>query len=579
MSISTISSLISASLNRPQTRMNIEASDPDGTIEASVRPAVLSLFAAMLIPLFFTGCKERLTPVEIGNQEQILLIGNGTDPEDLDPQVTTGLPEHHIHMALFEGLVNTDPIDLSPSPGVAERWEVSDDGRRYTFFLREDAKWSNGDPVTSEDFIFSYRRMLAPGFGAEYAYMLYVVENAEEYHLGRLEDFALVGFRAADPYTLVVQLATPTPYFLSLINHNSWYPVHGATILKYGKMDQRGSRWTRPGNHVGNGPFTLKDWNVTDVVVVEKNPIYWDADRVVLNEIRFYAIENAITEERNFQAGQLHLTGSVNLNSIDRLRREESEYLQLHGWLGTYYYLLNTKAPPLNDVRVRRALNMVIDRSAIVESITRGGQIPAYFFTPPNTAGYTARARLKEDVDAARRYLAEAGYPNGDGFPSLPLLYNTSESHRPIAEAIQDMWKRYLNIRVRLENQEWKVYLQSRSNGEFAIARAGWIGDYNDPNTFLDLLTSSSGNNHTGWRNSEYDSLIAQAGRTLDPVQRYEYFQRAEAILVDELPIIPIYFYVRAFLKQPSVQNWHPNILDQHPYKFVRLLAGGGSSP
>ena len=528
------------------------------------------------MPFFLTGCQDRITPVELGNREQILLIGNGTDPEDLDPQVTTGLPEHHIHMALFEGLVNTHPKDLTPIPGVAERWEVSGDGRRYTFFLRRNAKWSNGDPVTSEDFMFSYRRMLAPEFGAEYAYMLYVVDKAEEYHRGELADFSLIGFEAPDPHRFIVRLKAPIPYFLSLINHNSWYPVHQATILRHGRMNQRGSRWTRPGNHVGNGPFILKEWNVSDVVVVEKNPLYWDSERVVLNEIRFYAIENSITEERNFQAGQLHLTGTVNLNSIERLRREGSRYLQLHGWLGTYYYLLNTERTPLNDPRVRRALNMAIDRTAIVESITRGGQIPAYFFTPPNTAGYTSRTRLAEDVDSARRFLAEAGYPDGKGFPSLPLLYNTSESHRPIAEAIQDMWKKHLNIQITLENQEWKVYLQSRSNGEFAIARAGWIGDYNDPNTFLDLLTSSSGNNHTGWSNPLYDNLIAEAGKTLDPEERYEYFQRAEAILVDELPIIPIYFYVRAFLKHPSVQNWHPNILDTHPYKFVHLLAGGG---
>ncbi len=538
---------------------------------------VLLSFPALVPLFFFTGCKDRLTPVELANREQILLIGNGTDPEDLDPQVTTGLPEHHIHMALFEGLVNTHPEDLSPIPGVAERWEVSEDGRCYTFYLKRDAKWSNGDAVTSNDFIFSYRRMLTPEFGAEYAYMFYVVDNAEKYHRGELEDFALVGFEALDPHRLVVRLKTPTPYFLSLINHNSWYPVHEKTVLKYGKMSQRGSRWTRPGNHVGNGPFSLKEWNVSDVVVVKKNPFYWDAERVALNGIRFYAIENAITEERNFQAGQLHLTGTVNLNSIERLRRERSQYLELHGWLGTYYYILNTDNPPLNDPRVRRALNMAIDRMAIVESITRGGQIPAYFFTPPNTAGYTSRIRLTEDLDLARRFLDEAGYPEGKGFPLLRLLYNTSEAHRPIAEAIQDMWKKHLNIEVTLENQEWKVYLQSRSDGEFTIARAGWIGDYNDPNTFLDLFTSSSGNNHTGWSNPLYDNLIAKAGKTLDMEERYEYFQQAEAILINELPVIPIYFYVRTFLKQPSVQNWHPNILDQHPYKFVYLIAGDGS--
>ena len=521
-----------------------------------------------------TACRKRVTPVEVGNTQQILLFGNGTDPEDLDPQVTTGLPEHHIHMALFEGLVNSDPKDLHPIPGVAERWEISDDGLRYTFYLRSDARWSNGDPVTAQDFVFSYRRMLMPSFGAEYAYMLYVVENAQLYHQGKLTDFSKVGFRALDPRTLRISLKAPTPYFLSLINHNSWYPVHPPTILKYGPMDRRGTRWTRPGNHVGNGPFILEDWIISDVVVVKKSPHYWDAERVTLKEIRFYAIENQITEERNFRSGQLHVTNTVNLNSMERLRRERPDHLQLHAWLGTYYYLLNTKVPPLDQQKVRLALNLAIDRSAIVENITQGGQLPAYHFTPPNTAGYTARARLSEDDELARKLLAEAGFPNGEGFPALPLLYNTSEAHRPIAEAIQDMWKRNLNIEMTLENQEWKVYLASRSNGDFAIARAGWIGDYNDPNTFLDLLTSTSGNNHSGWSRTDYDSLIERASRTLDRAERYELFQQAESILVDQLPIIPIYFYVRTYLKQPSVRSWHPNILDQHPYKFVYLEGG-----
>lgn len=531
----------------------------------------LRLFIPLAILILAGACRQRLTPVEIGNASQTLLIGNGTDPEDLDPQITTGLPEHHIHMALFEGLVNHDPVHLQPIPGVAEHWEISEDGLHYTFHLRTDARWSNGDLVTADDFIFSYRRILTPSFGAEYAYMLYVVKNAQLYHEGELTDFSKVGCVADDPHTLRISLEAPTPYFLSLINHNSWYPVHPPSILKYGPADRRGTRWTRPGNHVGNGPFVLLDWNVSDVVVVGKNPLYWDSNQVMLNEIRFLSIENQITEERAFMSGQLHLTDTVNRNSINRLRSERPGHLFLHPWLGTYYYILNTEVPPLDQRDVRTALSLAIDRAAIVKNITKGGQLPAYHFTPPDTAGYTSRTRLQEDLKQARQLLAQAGYPDGKGFPALPLLYNTSEFHRPIAVAIQDMWKRNLNIKVRLENQDWKVYLQSRGLGDFTITRAGWIGDYNDPNTFLDLFTRSSGNNHSGWSNPEYDSLIARAGRTLDPSERYELFQEAESILIEELPIIPIYFYVRAYLKHPAVRSWHPNILDLHPYKFVYL--------
>lgn len=522
--------------------------------------------------LLFVSCDVMsLTPVENGNKEQILHIGNGSDPSDLDPHITTGIPEYNIHTSLFEGLLSCHPETLKPMPGNAESWEISEDYLTYTFHLRKDAQWSNGDPITAKDYLFSYKRVLSPKLGAEYAYMLFLVENAKRYYEGDISDFSKVGFEAPDDYTLKIRLEAHTPYFPSMLTHNIWFPVHAPTIFKYGAMDERGLKWTRAGRHVGNGPFKLKKWNLNDVVSVVKNEHYWDAENVRLNQINFYAIEDVNVEERSFRAGQLHVTESIPSHKIEKYQSTESPYLQIHPYLGTYYYLFNVSKEPVDDIRVRRALSLAIDRDIIVKQITRGGQLPAHNFTPPNTAGYFSSIYCTENIDMAQKLLAKAGYPNGEGFPKLKLLYNTSELHQPIAETIQEMWRKNLNIEIVLENQEWKSYLETRRQGDFQIARAGWIGDYNDPTTFLDIWKSDSGNNHALWKNERYDNLLQQASITYDPYRRFGILRKAEYILMTELPIIPIYFYVSASLVQTGVRNWHPNILNHRVYKNVYL--------
>jgi len=467
-------------------------------------------FAVALCLALGSACGKRITPVEQGNRDKILLIGNGADPSDLDPQITTGLNEFNIESALFEGLVIPHPADLSPLPGVAESWEVSDDGLTYTFHLRHNARWSNGYEITAADFVFSAKRILAPALGGSYAYMLYPIRNAKAFNKGELKDFERVGVKALGSHTLEYTLNAPTPYFLTLMYHNAWFPVHHSTILKHGKFDERGTRWTRPDNFVCNGPFHLQSWKISEKVTVRKNPYYWDAANVKLNGIDFYPINNVNTEERGFRAGQLHLTGSVPPAKIQRFKDNHYPFLKNAPWLGSYYYLLNTKQPPLNDKRVRQALSLAVDRQMLVDNIRRSGELPAFHFTPPDTAGYTSRASVHENIAEARQLLAEAGFPEGKGFPQLELLYNTSEGHRKMAEAIQQMWNKNLNIQVELVNQSWKVYLDRRTNGNYAIARASWIGDYNDPNTFLDLMVSDSGNNHTGWANVRYDVFLAK---------------------------------------------------------------------
>ena len=533
---------------------------------------------AIFISLFFlnAGCSRRQTSVGLGDQEQILHIGNGAEPQGLDPQVTTGVPESHILAALFEGLVAEDPKDLHPIPGVAESWDISGDLKIYTFHLRHNAKWSNGDSVTAHDFVKSYKRMLSPNFAAMYSGMLFVVKNAEAYYNKKVSDFNEVGFKALDDFTLQITLDNPTPYFLSLLNHHSWFPVHIPTVEKYGKMDDQGNnRWTRLGNFVGNGPFILKEWKINQVIAVEKNQTYWDHDKVRLHEIHFHPIESLDTEERSFRSGQLHKTNKIPPTKISVYTKEHPEFLRIDPYLTVYFYRFNVRKPVLENKKVRQALAMAIDRKSIVENITLGGERPAYCLTPPNTAGYTCKAQVPTDFEAAKKLLAEAGYPDGKGFPSIEIVFNTVELHKTIAEAIQQMWKKHLHIDVQLVNQEWKVYQDTLKQMNYQIARSGWVGDYVDPKTFLDMFITDGGNNRTGWSKLEYDRLLTETDQTGDPQKRFELFQKAEAILLDEAPIIPIYFNTQAYLIQPSVKGWYPTILDSHPYKHVYLESTG----
>ena len=530
------------------------------------------LLAGLLISV--AGCIPRGGRVASGDRSQILYWGNGAEPQDLDPQTVTGVPESHILQALFEGLVSQDPHDLHPIPGVAESWDISPDGRTYTFHLRHDARWSNGDPVTSHDFVNSYRRFLSPGLASQYAPMFFEdvqVVNAREFFERKITDFSQVGFQAPDDYTFVVHLVSPAAYFLQMLNNYPAYPVHIPTILKFGKFDEKSTPWTRPENIVGNGPFTLKSWKTEQEVVVVKSKTYWNADIVRLNAIHYIVTEDINGEENEFRAHLLHLTYDVPQVRIDVYKKDYPQLIQITPYLGVYFYRLNVTNPVLKDKRVRRALAMAIDRDSIVKDVTRGGQLPAYAFTPPDTAGFTCDSGIPTDIPGAQKLLAEAGYPDGKGLPPVDLLINTSQNHRAVAEAIQQMWRQNLHIDARIQNQEWKVYLDSVVNLDYCTARAGWIGDYDDPFTFLGIMITGNGNNNTGFANPEYDQLIKQSSAALDQKSRFEYLQKAEAILLDEAPIMPIYYYTRVYLKQPSVKGWYANILDVHMPQFIYL--------
>ena len=506
------------------------------------------------------------------NKNKILLLTVGSEPRTLDPQAAQGVTEHHIIMAMIEGLVAPSIDDQSKVvPGMADRWEHNDDYSVWTFHIGENRKWSNGDPVTAQDFVFSYKRMLTASFGAQYSENLFILKGAEDYYRGKITDFEQVGVEALDDHTLRIELVGPTPYLLSLVQHDSWLPVNPKAILSFGKIDTRDSKWTSAANFVGNGPFKMKSWRPNDVIEVVRNPLYWDAENVKLNGINFYSIENLNTMERAFQAGQLHKTDQVPLDKVPYYRRTHPELIRIDPYEGTYFYRINVARKPLNDPKVRLALNLAVDREAIVKNILREDQKPATGYTPPGMGDYKPLNKIVYDPARARQLLAEAGYPNGKGFPKFTIHFNTLESHRAIAEAIQQMWKEELNIDVGLENQEWKVYLDTQNNKNYDLSRSAWIGDFMDPVTFLSMWTTGNGNNNTNWGNPKFDALIEQAARTGDPNARFEILHQAEDLFLSEAPVVLVYWYTNAYLLQPSVQNWNPLVLGNHNYKYIDL--------
>ncbi|MEM7383621.1 MAG: peptide ABC transporter substrate-binding protein, partial [Verrucomicrobiota bacterium] len=536
--------------------------------------AALGLAAALMVS---SGCGDRERRVDKASREKILLLANGTEPKSIDPHIVSGVPEHHLLMALFEGLLVEHPSDDEKlDPGVATHWEPLDAAKRWMFYLRKDARWSNGDPVTAHDFVYGLRRVLSPKLASEYADFAYIVDNAENYHKGEITDFSEVGVKAINDYQLEFTLVGPSPYFPKKLHHYVFYPVHQETIERFGKIDDRISKWPREGNFVGNGPFALKSWRFKQIIETIKNPYYWDAKNVKLNGINFYPIDDQTTEERAFRDGQLHKIYDLTLDKIVPYKENDPDKLRLDTNNAVYFYRINTTRKPFGDVRVRKALSMTIDREAIVTDIRRGAGKVAYGLVPPTEGGlYKTPDVIRYDPDKARQLLSEAGFPNGKGFPKFTILINTHEAHRIIAEAIQEMWKKELNIDVNINNQDWQVYLNSQHSLDYDVARAGWNADFQDPVTFLDMWKEGNGNNDTGFANPTYDGLLDAAGQEGDPAKRFEILQEAEALFLEELPAIPIYWYVRAYVIHPDVVGWHPKLSDNHPYKHVDVVPGG----
>ena len=416
----------------------------------------------------------------------------------------------------------------------------------------------------------SYQRILTPSLASEYAYHLHYLENAEAFNVGELDDFTQVGVKAIDEHTLQMTLRSATPYLPEMLKHYSWFPVPVHVIAEHNGLTLQGAPWTRTENFVGNGSFVLKEWRVNQKIIAERSPTYWDRATVKLDQIHFYPIESIPTEENMFRTGALHKTNELTLSKREVYKRDFPESYRQDPYMGSYFYRVNVTRPPLDDVRVRKALALAFDRETIMTNVVKGGEQPAYNFCPPSIK-FTARAQLEGDLETARQLLADAGYPNGEGFPRIEILFNTQDNHKVIAEAIQQMWRRNLGIDVGVYNQEWKVYLDSQDNLDYDVSRSGWIADYTDPSTFMDMWVTDGGNNDTGWSNAEYDALIEKSYNVASDEERMEIYQRLEEIIVEELPIIPVYFYTRVYALSPKVTGWPINVLDNRSWKYVGL--------
>ncbi|MCA1779855.1 MAG: peptide ABC transporter substrate-binding protein [Xanthomonadaceae bacterium] len=507
--------------------------------------------------------------------EQRLHRGNGEEPQTLDPHRANGVPTANILRDLFEGLTTTAP-DGRLVPGAAGRWDISRDGMVYTFYLRETGTWSNGDPLTADDFVFSFRRSVDPATASAAARILMPVENAQAILAGEQPPEAL-GIEALNERTVQIRLDDPTPYFLGLLTHASTYPVHSPSLAEFG------DDFVRPGKLVSNGAFRLVDWQPRSRIVLERNPHYHAANRVILDQVVFYPIEDENTEFQRFRAGDLHWTDQVPSNQFRWLNRNLPQALSVSPWVGTYFLGFNLTREPFKDnLALRQALTLAVDREILTEKVTHFGEIPTFNLIPaglpdyvPPDPEYAEWTQLEREQRALELY-QQAGYS-----PDRPLevdfRYNTSENHRKIAVAISAMWKQVLGVRTRLINEEFRVFLQNRSlKRRTQVYRAGWIGDYQDAFTFLELFHSQHGRNDAGYAHSRYDRLLEQISHERIPARRRNLMVEAERMLLADQVILPVYTYVTKRLVSPLLKGWEPNVMDFHPSRqmyFVKSRA------
>lgn len=509
--------------------------------------------------------------------EQVLHLSIGAFPGNIDPHQVTDMPGIKVVAALMESLLVTDYQTFTQHPAVAESWEELEDGTLYRFTLRENAKWSNGETVTAQDFVYAWQRILSPGLGNQFALDYYAIKNASAFHKDEIEDFSEVGVKALSDRLLEFRLERRDPLFLKRMSDARTAPVHKATVEKFGALDDPNNRWIRAGNYVGNGPFILKRWELNQIIEVEKNPHYWDEKNILLQKVLLNPAETESIEERLFRSGQIDIAfgGRIPVDKIARYKAEMPEVFFSQPAYATYFYLFNTQKPPFDNVDVRRAFSYAIDKALITQRITKNDEAVANALSPISEA-YQPPQMPAYSPELAREHLTKAGYPGGAGFPRVTLSYNTAELHQALAVAIQQMWKKELNVDVVLENQEWKVFLDFRQHLQHDIARAGSSSSFADPVDFLDSLRTGHGMNDTGWSNPEYDALVESSNLADSQQERYELLYQAEQILLDQLPLVPIFYYNHSFLKAPRVKGFEFNMVNYPVYKGVYLQA---SSP
>ncbi len=517
---------------------------------------------ACFVFLLFVGCFPG------GGKRADLIIVNGRDPESVDPAIVTGQADGRLAQALFEGLTRYNS-KAEPEPGLAERWEISPDRRTYKFFLRPNAKWSTGEPITAHDFVYSWLRILNPATGADYSGNLYPIKNAEAYNTNGISDPNAVGIHALDDRTLQVDLHSPTPYFLDLCAYAIQAAVPRGAIEKYG------DRWLLENPVPCSGPYQLEYWRLNDRIRVRKNTNYWGADKVQLDVVDYLAVSLPTTALNLYETKEADVIWDkdvVPTEILDVLRTRPD--FHSHPILATYFYRCNTSRPPFNDARLRKAFGMAVDRKRITERITKGGEATTSAIVPAGLPGYVSPEGLTFDPEGARKLLAEAGFPNGQNFPRIEYTFRSGRDDEKIAVELKEMWKRELNVDVGLRAVEHKVWLRLQSMLDYDLIRSSWVGDYPDPNTFLDLFMSANPNNRTGWKNSAYDDLMRRGNSLTDPAGRFRLLNQAEKILVhDEAPIVPLYIYNGfSFWDSNRLTGIEFNIRDEHPVHAIRRL-------
>ncbi len=509
----------------------------------------------LLVNFIFTLCIASCDFKQI--DQSILKIGNGADPQTIDPHKCTGMSGLRIISSLFEGLViRADSGNVAP--GVAHSWEQLDSGTTYVFHLRPSI-WSNGTPLTAHDFVYSWKRLVNPKTAAQYASLISAVKNAPLILNGKLPSDSL-GVSAPNDSTLIVSLDFPQPYFISLCSFEPFFPVHKQTVEKYERD------WTAPEKIVSNGPYVLTEKKYKQHFAVKKSPHYWDSQSVSIKEIHFKSVENVNTATAMFKSGELDWTFSIPPFKIERWK-DKPEFSSIPQY-GVYFYRINHTHPVLKNKKLRKALCYSINRSLITEYIKKGGEEEANNYIPPGIGWFDQENFSLFNQEKALQLLKESGI-DPDTLPPIEILYNTSESHKTIAEAIGKMWEDILGIKVTLRNYEWKVFLDALNKYEYAVARGSWIGDYLDPSTFTDIFTSTNGNNRTGFSHERYDSLAYASGLTDNYEQRARLFAQMEEIIIDELPVIPIYFYRNNELRSQRITNITDNLQGLYNYKSI----------
>jgi oligopeptide transport system substrate-binding protein len=528
------------------------------------RRALFLLLPALAVFVF--GC-TREPPAD-------LTIVNYAEPESLDPAIITAQSDMRIVTALFEGLTRLEPVNAAAVPGLAQRWDVSPDGKIYTFHLRTNLTWSTGEPMTADDVVYSWRRELDPATASDYAGQLYYVKNAEAFNTGRIKDPSAVGIQALDKFTVRVELNHPTLFFLDICAMPLACVVPRQAIEKYG------DHWLSAKPLPVSGAYQLVAWRLNDKIRLKKNPRYWDAANTQSEIVDILPVGSPNTALNLYERGQADIVWDKELvpsELIDVLLKRPD--FHAFTFLGTYFFRFNVTRKPFDDARVRRALALAVDKERIVKKITRAGEVPTSQLVPPGTVNYHSPAGLGYDPAQARKLLAEAGYPGGKGFPHFEYLFTAAAGgggkiHENIAVELQQMWHDELGINMDLRQVETQVFWGMQSRLDYQLSRSSWIGDYNDANTFLGMFVTGDGNNETGWSNSRYDDLVHAANETTDPATREKLFQQAEGILIhDELPIVPLYIYAGInYFDTNRISGIWQNMLDEHPLRTIRKL-------